>query len=132
MIRMETDTTPLYHRIQLGCQDTRTLITLQTFDGAHSNGEVGRIERRQAHGENRKRKGFLIGGVRLQWRRASGLEGRPWYRSFATGSKHRGSESSVEKQAESGKYSTRHRDHYQTAARIYSTRPMNEPWKTLR
>lgn len=85
MIRMETDTTPLYHRIQLGCQDTRTLITLQTFDGAHSNGEVGRIERRQAHGGNRKRKGFLIGGVRLQWRRASGLEGRPWYRSFATG-----------------------------------------------
>lgn len=23
-------------------------------------------------------------------------------------------------------------DHYQTAARVYSTRPMNEPWKTLR
>lgn len=82
MIRMETDTTPLYHRIQLGCQDTRTLITLQTFDGAHSNGEVGRIERRQAHGENRKRKGFLIGGVRLQWRRASGLEGRPLPQGF--------------------------------------------------
>lgn len=36
------------------------------------------------------------------------------------------------KQAESGEYCTRHRDHYQTAAPIYSTKPMNEPWKTLR
>lgn len=76
---------------------------------------------------------FLIGGVRLQWRRSVG-----WRAGRGTVPLPQGVQSIValkaarKKQAESGKYRTRHRDHYQTAARIYSTRPMNEPWKTLR
>lgn len=96
-------------RVSTG-QDTRTLITLQTFEwrGFEWRGRAYSTATSASTVKTENAKVFSSEAFDCngEWK----LEGRP-YRSFATrGSKHRGlAESSVEKQAESGKYSTRRR-----------------------